>query len=92
MKARHTNSDTYTYDHERIAIHVLREMTTQQRLERRATFAHLRSALAVPASDLKAVLAALDGLDLIDAERLSLTLAGFAVGMRLLRRRMSAAA
>ena len=92
MKAHHTKSDTYACDHERIAIHVLREMTTQQRRERRATFADLRSSLAVPTSDLKAVLAALDGLDLIDAERLSLTLSGFAVGMRLLSQRARVAA
>ena len=92
MKAHHSTSNTYPRDHERIAIQVLREMTTQQRRERRATFAELEAELAVPASDLRCVLAALDGLDLIDAERMSLTLAGFAVGMRLSSPRARAAA
>ena len=87
MTIHSSNSHTYTYNPERIAIHVLREMTTQQRQERRVSLQELSDTLEVPIAVLGPILAALERQGFIDRERMSVTMVGFVTGLSLLRRR-----
>ena len=87
MTIHSSNSHTYTYNPERIAIQVLREMTTQQRQERRVSLQELSDTLEVPIAVLVPIQAALDRQGFIDRERMSVTMVGFVTGLSLLRRR-----
>lgn len=68
---------------EAIAIHVLHHLTTHQMNGARIQFDELRRALPVRRMELVRVLGRLDSQGLLDASRLRVTLAGFAIGVSL---------
>ncbi|MBW2457400.1 MAG: Rrf2 family transcriptional regulator [Deltaproteobacteria bacterium] len=70
-------------DRGRLAIHVLCAMTTHQRKGTRCTLDELVAELGVRRPDVRRVLSALHCEGYVDLQRMSLTLAGFAIGQSL---------
>ncbi len=66
-----------------LALYVLREMTIANRFGDRLTLESLSQRIGVRKEDIRGVVTKLDGEDYVDALRMRLTLAGFAVGQSL---------
>lgn len=77
------NSGSYEPDPGTLAIHVLCEMTTRQRRGERAQLDDLASAVGVRRADVRGVVSLLHRQGYVDAVRMRVTLAGFAIGLSL---------
>jgi DNA-binding IclR family transcriptional regulator len=83
MKTHPTDSPDYAPRPERIAIHVLHVMTTRQRAGKRTNLEDLAEALGVRRNDVRRVVSFLHREGYLDALRMRLSLAGFALGSAL---------
>jgi hypothetical protein len=83
MKAHTPSSPNHIIDRGQLAIHVLCAMTTHQRKGARCTLDELITELGVRRPDVRDVVSVLHRQGYVDLQRMSLTLAGFAIGMSL---------
>ncbi len=83
MKAHTPSSPNHIIDRGQLSIHVLCAMTTHQRKGSRCTLDDLVAELGVRRPDVRSVVSALHREGYVDLQRMSLTLAGFAIGTSL---------
>jgi len=91
MKAHTPSSPNHVIDRGQLAIHVLRAMTIHQRKGTRCSLDDLVSELGVRRPDVRSVVSALHREGYVDLQRMSLTLAGFAIGQSLRGERLASA-
>ena len=91
MKAHTLSSPNHIIDRGQLAIHVLCAMTTHQRKGSRCTLDELVDELGMRRPDVRSVVSALHRQGYVDLQRMSLTLAGFAIGLSLRGRQLRSA-
>lgn len=83
MNQATVNSGSYAPDAGTLAIHVLCEMTTRQQRGERALLDDIARAVGVRRTDVRRVISQLHRQGFVDAGRMRVTLAGFAIGLSL---------
>ena len=83
MNQSRSTSETYAPDPGTVAIHVLYKLTRAQQRHRPVRLDELATALGVRRPELRRVISSLHREGYVDAARMRVTLAGFAIGQSL---------
>jgi hypothetical protein len=83
MNNRRNNTTNFGPNPQLIALHIVHAMSNRQGTQRRYSASELALELGVRRDDIDSVLSKLDAQDIVDVERMSLTLSGFTIGMAL---------